>query len=257
MGTPPSPVAPGLPAGYDPSTGVFPPSEAYHVDFSDIGGKVVHSAHPLLQKYVDAVTVKNPEYEEAELHRIATMPQDDFNKWYASESDPVLRSIGNIASAIARVIPGEAQASEAQTAAQKTKAGKQVGDFVRGQLEHPEQVAMASADAGLPSDFIESLGGRTVSKATPLATVSSGGSGALSSEEIARPETFVKYSKSGTPTYLGKQPDAALKAGEAALAINNRTGEVRVQNTEGLTDAEALRKFKSHIQQNFGPKAKK
>ena len=146
-----------------------PPIKNSHVDFSDLGGKLIHSASPTIQKIAKAITAENPQYEEAELHRIATMPDEDFNKWYASESDPVLRTVGAVANAVARVVPGEAQASEAQTAAQKTKAGKQVGDFVRGQLEHPEQVAMASADAGLPSDFIESLGGHTVrSVAEPL-----------------------------------------------------------------------------------------
>jgi len=41
LGTPPSMAAPGLPAGYDPGTGVLPPTATTDIDFSDLGGKRV------------------------------------------------------------------------------------------------------------------------------------------------------------------------------------------------------------------------
>lgn len=92
-------------------------------------------------------------------------------------------------------------------------------------------------------------------KPTPYATVAEGGTGATSSEELARPHVFIKYSKSGQPTYLGKSPDADLKPGEAILKVNKKTGDVSVQNTNGLVDSDALAKFGKHAKDNFGPKA--
>src|SRR5207237_1312387 len=77
------------------------------------------------------------------------------------------------------------------------------------------------------------------------------------SEEIARNEVFIKYSRSGNPTYLGKQPDADLKHGEAVMAINRQTGERRVQNTNGLTDSDAMAQFGPHLLRNFGPSPSK
>lgn len=43
-------------------------------------------------------------------------------------------------------------------------------------------------------------------------------------------------SRSEAPTFLGAQRDAALRPGEAILAV-------RVQATSGLSDAEAPRRF--------------
>lgn len=80
-------------------------------------------------------------------------------------------------------------------------------------------------------------------KPTVQQTVSAGGTGAMSSEELSRPDVFIKFSKSGQPEYLGKKPDATLKPGEAILAVNKQTGAVRTQNTNGLADKEALERF--------------
>lgn len=107
-----------------------------------------------------------------------------------------------------------------------------------------------------PADFSD-IGGKAVRRAepkpTPEATVVEGGRGALSSEELARHEVFIKYSRGGQPTYLGKQPDAPLKQGEAILAVNRSTGGVRVQNTSGLADSDAMAKFGGHARENFNP----
>lgn len=88
-------------------------------------------------------------------------------------------------------------------------------------------------------------------KPTSESTVAAGGSGALSSEELSRPEIFVKYSKSGAPTFLGKQPDATLKNGEAVIAVNKKTGGMRVQNTNGISDSAALEKFGAHAKEHY------
>lgn len=112
---------------------------------------------------------------------------------------------------------------------------------------------------GLNPEDIEAVGGRTIQPApTREATVAVGGTGAASSEELARPDVFVKYSPSGAPTYLGKSPDSLrrLKSGEAIIGINKRTGGLRVQNTEGLSDAEALNKFGTHAKATYAPEAK-
>ena len=87
--------------------------------------------------------------------------------------------------------------------------------------------------------------------------MAAGGSGALSSEELNRPEVFVKYSKSGQPTYLGKQPDANLNPGEAVIAVNPKTGKLRAQSTNGLSDEDAITKFGPHAQKNFAPEGSK
>jgi hypothetical protein len=88
-------------------------------------------------------------------------------------------------------------------------------------------------------------------KPTSEATVAAGGTGAASSEELARSNVYVKYSKSGQPTYLGKSPDASLQPGEAILAVDKKTGAVTVQNTSGLADSDALSKFGAHAKKNF------
>jgi hypothetical protein len=45
------------------------------------------------------------------------------------------------------------------------------------------------------------------------------GTSLLSNEELARSENFFKVSKSGNLTFLGRQPDAPLKSGEAIIGI--------------------------------------
>jgi len=120
-----------------------------------------------------------------------------------------------------------------------------------------KNIKETAAAAIVPPDF-GSLEGHVLEEAAPKATreatVAVGGTGAASSEELARSDVYVKYSKSGQPTYLGKSPDAALKPGEAILAVNKKTGEVKVQNTSGLADSDALGKFGTHAKQNFAPK---
>ena len=96
----------------------------------------------------------------------------------------------------------------------------------------------------------------TTAKPTSQATVAAGGTGAASSEELNRPEVFVKYSPSGQPTFLGKSPDATLKPGEAVIAVNPKNGNLRVQNTSMLSDDDALAKFGPHAKQNFAPQSK-
>ncbi len=91
-------------------------------------------------------------------------------------------------------------------------------------------------------------------KMTSQATVAAGGTGAASSEELARKEVFVKYNKAGQPTYLGKSPDATLKEGEAVLAVDPTTGKVRAQNVKGMSDVEAVGRFGRHAEKAFGPK---
>lgn len=72
----------------------------------------------------------------------------------------------------------------------------------------------------IPAENLQVIKGSRYTKPTPQQTVTAGGTGALSSEELARPENFVKFSKSG-----------------------QRTGKVRVQNAEGMTDQQALDRF--------------
>jgi|SRR5579859_1393096 len=80
------------------------------------------------------------------------------------------------------------------------------------------------------------------------------GGGVASEEELARSEVFVKYSRSGQPTYLGKQPDANLKAGEAVIAVNPKTGATRVQNSAAGVDTA---KFEKHAKETYAKTSEK
>jgi len=129
--------------------------------------------------------------------------------------------------------------------------GKDVKETAAGLIAPPELSEEERVALTVPKQF-EGLRVRPTSEAT----VSVGGTGAASSEELARSNVYVKYSKSGQPTYLGKSPDANLNPGEAIIAVNKKTGEVRVQNTSGLADSDALGKFGKHAKENFAPPTK-
>ncbi len=76
------------------------------------------------------------------------------------------------------------------------------------------------------------------------ATMTPEGSGTsvISNEELARRERFFKLDKSGKPTFLGKQPDATLRPGEAVVALDP-AGKARVVNSAGVgTDAAFLQR---------------
>lgn len=76
------------------------------------------------------------------------------------------------------------------------------------------------------------------------------GSGTLgvSLEEAARNEVFYKQGGS-VYSYLGKQPDASLRAGESVLAYNKITGGVRVVNSMARDEAESMNRFRRDMRQ--------
>ena len=160
-----------------------------------------------------------------------------------------------------RPLTGKAREEIAPRIHQLAEAGLGMYGLVKpGQAESviKEGVILPEGE-GLNPEDIDAAGGRTIQPApTREATVAAGGTSAASSEELARPDVFVKYSPSGAPTYLGKSPDSLrrLKPGEAIIGINKRTGGLRVQNTEGLSDAEALNKFGTHAKATYAPEAK-
>ena len=80
-------------------------------------------------------------------------------------------------------------------------------------------------------------------------TPTGSGTSLLSHEELARKEAFYKVSRSGALTYLGKQPDAPLRIGEAVLALHRMTGEMRVVSEAASAGADLLEKFGPRITQ--------
>jgi hypothetical protein len=177
------------------------------------------------------------------------MPSDQYDKKYAADDQAISDKVHHV---LSYVVPGYKEALAAQPEIEKTKAGKQASQFVQEQLAHPEQMAIGGVEGESTGLNFDGIIGHMLEKPTPEATVAVGGTGAASSEELARPDVFVKYSKSGEPTYLGKSPDANLKPGEAIIAVNKRTGEVRVQNTHTRSDSDALAKFGPHAKKNWG-----
>jgi GGDEF domain-containing protein len=71
-----------------------------------------------------------------------------------------------------------------------------------------------------PSEFSDTTGGAS-------------GRTNLSNEELSRSETFYKVGRGGGLTYLGRQPDATLKPGEAVVGVGER-GETRIVNDSGF-----------------------
>lgn len=73
------------------------------------------------------------------------------------------------------------------------------------------------------------------------------GAGAASVEELSRNEKFYKVSRSGQLTYMGVQPDATLRPGEAIVAVKS-DGSMRVQDHRmGLSDTQVLDTVAPHI----------
>ena len=107
--------------------------------------------------------------------------------------------------------------------------------------------------SGIPADLydqLQALGERTPTRVTPgermIQGLSPTGSGTslLSNEELARTERFYHVKPSGALTYLGKQPDANLRANEAVIAIGRETGKMRVVNSRiALSDMQVIDKY--------------
>jgi len=266
---PQTPAAPGLPANYDSNTGTVaanssaPSTEP--VDLTDhvarVGGRTIQPAETEL-KNQETMNQGKADYKSW----LYQNSPEEFKKAYPAEylyrkgynyaenaiTAPATRPLGG----------GKAEKEIAPKIHELAEAGMGMYGLVKpGQAEPVFKQGIAlpiTEGVGLMPEDIEAVGGRTLSpapKPTSQATVSAGGTGALSSEELARPSEFIKYSKSGEPMHLGKQPDATLAPGEAVLAVNKQTGEVRVQNTSGLSDAEALNKFGKHAKEHFGATA--
>lgn len=79
------------------------------------------------------------------------------------------------------------------------------------------------------------------------------GTGLLSNEEIMRQQrgdTYYRVDRSGRVTDLGPQPDAPVRAGEAIVMVDGRTGQPQVQNSAGLGDDRAvLSRFGTKVMQ--------
>ena len=75
----------------------------------------------------------------------------------------------------------------------------------------------------------------------------------LSNEELrrqARGDAYYRVDRSGRITYLGAQPDATVRNGEAILMVDGATGKPQVQNSMGLgPDAGVLARFGDRVAQ--------
>lgn len=84
------------------------------------------------------------------------------------------------------------------------------------------------------------------------------GTALLSNEELKRAErgdTYYRVDRSGRVTYLGPQPDATVRNGEAIIMVSGQTGQPQVQNSEGLgSDSAVLSRFAPKVMQAHGLK---
>lgn len=109
-------------------------------DFSVVPGHQAHAPapqasappdHPIWQRLKDAFS----------------MPETEYSQKYAAD-DAAIRD--KISGAMSHIVPLFKEATAAQPEIEKTKIGKQAGEFVQGQLTHPEQLAMAGGDEMFP-----------------------------------------------------------------------------------------------------------
>lgn len=81
-------------------------------------------------------------------------------------------------------------------------------------------------------------------EAAAALTPEGSGTALLSNEEVSRAQrgdVYYRVDRSGRVTFLGPQPDAPVRDGEAIIMVSGQTGQPQVQNSEGLgTDQEVL-----------------
>lgn len=120
----------------DPETGLSV-SQLQPFDFSSIKGH---------QQVKPAAVAQQPE-EHPVWQRVKdfnSMRSDDYLKKYAADDAATHEKIQNF---VHKVIPFSKEADELQAEIEKTKIGKQAGEFVTEQLQHPEQF-VASGEFG-------------------------------------------------------------------------------------------------------------
>lgn len=125
-----------MPNGDEQNPTPTPSPTTTGLDFSNIPGHTANGMstppdHPLWQRLKDAFE----------------MPQDAYTQKYAADDAATHAKINH---ALSAVIPFFKETTEIQPQIEKTALGKQAGEFVQSQLEHPEQVAMAGGEEMFP-----------------------------------------------------------------------------------------------------------
>lgn len=73
------------------------------------------------------------------------MPDEQYQKKYAADDKAIQDKVNTV---VSHVVPAFKEATQAQPEIEKTKVGKQLGEAVRGQLAHPEQLVMTGELGG-------------------------------------------------------------------------------------------------------------
>ena len=125
-----------MPNGDEQNPTPTPSPTTTGLDFSNIPGHTANGMstppdHPLWQRLKDAFE----------------MPQDAYTQKYAADDAATHAKINH---ALSAVIPFFKETTEIQPQIEKTALGKQAGEFVQSQLEHPEEVAMAGGEEMFP-----------------------------------------------------------------------------------------------------------